>query len=163
MKHLESLFEEVYQLNYQKVYRLCMGYANGDAMLANDLCQEVFIKVWESLASFRNEATMSTWIYRITVNTCLLYFRKKKTLPISKLTEPIEEETEENSHQIKEDNLNSLYACIDKLSKDNKSIILLELEGIPQKEIANIMGINHEAIRVRIHRIKTELTKCVQK
>lgn len=163
MKHLESLFEEVYQSNYQKVYRLCLGYATSDSLLASDLCQEVFIKVWEHLASFRNESAMSTWIYRITVNTCLVYFRKKRTLPISQLNEPIEDEIEENLHHTKEENLNSLYACIEQLSKDNKSIILLELEGVPQKDIAAIMGINHEAIRVRIHRIKTELTKCVQK
>jgi RNA polymerase sigma-70 factor (ECF subfamily) len=66
-------------------------------------------------------------------------------------------------YHTKEENLNSLYACIEKLSKGNKSIILLELEGVPQKDIAAIMGINHEAIRVRIHRIKIELTKCAQK
>jgi RNA polymerase sigma-70 factor (ECF subfamily) len=163
MKHLESLFEEVYQSNYQKVYRLCLGYANGDGMLASDLCQEVFIRVWKHLASFRNESAMSTWIYRITVNTCLIYFRKKRTLPLPQLNEPIEDEIEENLYHTKEENLNSLYACIEQLSKGNKSIILLELEGVPQKDIAAIMGINHEAIRVRIHRIKIELTKCAQK
>ena len=56
-----------------------------------------------------------------------------------------------------------MYTCINKLNKDNKSIILLELEGLPQKEIAEVMGLTHEAVRVRVHRIKNELTKCVKK
>lgn len=162
MAQLETLFKEVYQSNYLKVFRLCLGYAKGDEMLASDLCQEVFIKVWENLASFRKEAAIATWIYRITVNTCLIYFRNKKSNDLSSTIHTIQDNSDENLHQTKEKHLNSLYACIDKLSKDNKSIILLELEGIPQKEIAVIMGINHEAIRVRIHRIKNELTKCVK-
>jgi RNA polymerase sigma-70 factor (ECF subfamily) len=163
MKHSETLFKEVYQLNYPKVFRLCLGYAKGDDMLASDLCQEVFIKVWENLPSFRKESAIATWIYRITVNTCLLYFRNKKRLPIADTTTPIQETSCDNTNDTKENNLNSMYACIDQLSKDNKSIILLELEGLPQKEIADIMGINHEALRVRIHRIKNELTKCIKK
>ncbi|WP_240491750.1 RNA polymerase sigma factor [Flavivirga aquatica] len=55
-----------------------------------------------------------------------------------------------------------MYQCINTLNKDSKSIILLELEGLRQKEIAEIMGLSHEAIRVRIYRIKNELTKCVK-
>ena len=56
MKGLESKFEEIYKINYSKVMRLCLGYVNGDSMLAKDLAQEVFIKVWEHLESFRNES-----------------------------------------------------------------------------------------------------------
>lgn len=165
MTHLESLFRDLYQTNYPKVYRLCLGYMKGNYTQANELCQEVFIKVWENLSSFRQESAISTWVYRITVNTCLLYLRKKKDIPVSKVLNNLEShpEEEENSTAEKEQKLASLYHCIENLNKENKSIILLELEGIPQKEIAEIMGLNHEAIRVRIHRIKNELTKCVQK
>jgi RNA polymerase sigma-70 factor (ECF subfamily) len=163
MQNLELLFKEVYQSNYSKVYRLCLGYATGDEMMAKDLSQEVFIKVWENLTSFRNDSAISTWIYRITVNTCLFYLRNKKKMPLSSLLNTIEDTSDENQYKIKEQNINSLYLCIDKLTKDNKCLILLELEGIPQKEIAEIMGLSHETIRVRIHRIKNQLTKCVQK
>lgn len=138
-----------------------MGYVSGDDDLAKDLTQEVFIKVWKQLDSFRNESSISTWIYRITVNTCLLQLRNKEFL---KRTEAIERltEAEEESRPSKENQLKSMYQCIDKLPKDSKGIILLELEGIPQKEIAEIMGLSHEAIRVRVHRIKNSLTKCVK-
>lgn len=154
-------FEKIYQDNYQKVIRICMGYVQGNEALAKDLTQEVFIKVWKNLASFREESNISTWIYRITVNTCLLQLRKKKYL---KGEESFDKAlgVEEDSNPSKENQLTLMYQCISKLSHDSRGIILLELEGLPQKEIAVVMGLSHEAIRVRIHRIKNSLTKCVQ-
>ena len=158
----KSKFDEIYSTNYSKVIRLCLGYTNGDDMLAKDLAQDVFMKVWENLSSFRNESTISTWIYRITVNTCLINFRNKKTTDISNHLNTLENPTETSNEETKEIKLKQLYSCINKLNKDSKSIILLELEGLPQKEIAEIMGLSHEAVRVRIHRIKNNLTKCVK-
>ena len=164
MLDLEKRFKEIYHTNYSNVYRLCLGYMKGDELMASELSQEVFIKIWENLSSFRQESAVSTWIYRITVNTCLIYLRKKKDILLSKVVDLLEAApVEDTIQETKEKNLKDLYACINQLNKENKSIILLELQGIPQKEIAEIMGINHEAIRVRIHRIKNELTKCVQK
>ncbi len=138
-----------------------MGYVKGNKTLASDIAQEVFVKVWKSLEEFREESTISTWIYRITVNTCLLELRKKKYI------QPYQEydllpETQETSHPNKEKQLKKMYQCIAKLSKGNQAIILLELEGLPQKEISEIIGISHEAVRVRVHRIKSSLTKCVK-
>lgn len=163
MKGLESKFEEIYKTNYPKVIRLCLGYANGDDMLAKDLTQEVFIKVWKNLDSFRNESSISTWIYRITVNTCLISLRNKTTVDNLHHVNNIEDSSGFSTDENKDDKLKQLYKCINKLNKDNKGIILLELEGLPQKEIAEIMGLSHEAIRVRVHRIKEKLTKCVKK
>jgi len=160
MQEYKPNFEKIYQENYQRVIRICMGYVKGDEDLAKDLTQEVFIKVWRQLNSFRNESSISTWIYRITVNTCLLQLRNKKFLKRADAIERLTE-VEEEGHPSKENQLKQMYKCIDKLSKDNKGIILLELEGLPQKEIAEIMGLSHEAVRVRVHRIKNSLTKCV--
>lgn len=163
MTLVETKFNDIYEANYPKVIRLCMGYANGDEMRAKDLAQEVFIKVWENLESFRNEASMSTWIYRITVNTCLISLRQKNTIDVSSHLNSIQQESNTSNQAQTDHQLTQLYSCINTLSKDNKSIILLELEGLPQKEIAKIMGLTHEAIRVRVHRIKNQLTKCVKK
>lgn len=138
-----------------------MGYVNGDEALAKDLTQEVFIKVWESLTSFREEASIATWIYRITVNTCLLQLRKKKYLKGKEVFEKFAE-SPEDFQPSKENQLKKMYQCINKLPKDSRGIILLELEGLPQKKIAEIMGLSHEAVRVRIHRVKNSLTKCVK-
>ena len=159
---MDSNFEDIYKQHYPKVIRLCSGYVNGDQDLAKDLAQEVFIKVWEHLDSFRNESTISTWIYRIAVNTCLLQLRRKsKTVPLKNIEQSEAEDYNEIETQ-KEKQLGKLHVCISELTDDDKSIILLELEGLPQKEIAAITGLKHEAVRVRIHRIKEKLLKCIQ-
>lgn len=154
-------FEEIYNANYAKVFRLCQGYTNGDQSLSKDLVQEIFIKVWQNMESFRNEAKVSSWIYRIAVNICLLELRKKKPVAITSNFNNLQD-MEDNPIDDTESQLRQLHQCISKLKTENKSIILLELEGVPQKDIADIMGISHEAIRVRLHRIKNQLIKCVK-
>lgn len=152
-------FEEIYKAHYHQVIGLCLGYVNGDEAMASDLTQEVFIKVWQHLDTFRNEAKLSTWIYRIAVNTCLQQLRKKRTLPLT-----VEMEDEPGEEKLTtEKRYQSMYACINALSPMNKSIILLELQDTPQKEISEIIGISYEALRIRIHRIKEQLSKCVKK
>ena len=157
----QKQFEDIYKSNYSIVFRLCQGYTKGDASLSKDLAQEVFVKVWENLGSFRNESSISTWIYRITVNTCLLELRRNKSVPLDRHLSQLEH-NESKVIDDKEHQLTQLHECISKLKTENKSIILLELEGLPQKEIADIMGLSHETIRVRIHRIKNELAKCIK-
>lgn len=161
MNDLNQQFETIYHDNYEKVMRLCRGYASGDAVLAQDLVQEVFVKVWDNLAKFRNDSQVSTWIYRIAVNTCLMRFRKKKRYLLKE--EFLNKVTAENEDQsnLKEQQFKKMYQCIAQLSPSNKSIILMELEGLSQKEIAEVMGMKHAAIRTRIHRIKSQLSKCV--
>lgn len=163
MEDLQSKFDSIYNSNYPKVHRLCLGYTNGNDALSKDIAQDVFIKVWESLGTFRNESSLPTWIYRITVNTCLMSLRNKKSVEKSNHLNTLESSENISDEEKKTIQLKQLYNCINKLNADGKGIILLELEGLPQKEIADIMGLSHEAIRVRIHRIKDKLTKCVKK
>ncbi len=140
-----------------------MGYVRGNEPLAKDLVQEVFVKVWENLSSFRNESSLSTWIYRVTVNTCLSQLRKDKYNLSFKDAEQVTSIDENETSHENENKLKQLYVCIDQLAKRKKGIILLELEGLPQKEIAEITGLTHEAVRTTIHRIKNKLKKCVKK
>ncbi|GGZ88995.1 RNA polymerase sigma factor [Algibacter mikhailovii] len=163
MSDLQSKFDIIYNSNYPKVHRLCLGYTNGDEALAKDITQDVFIKVWENLGTFRNESSLPTWIYRITVNTCLMSLRKKKPVDISSHLNVLQSTEDAVQEEDKSNKIKQLYSCINTLNSHGKSIILLELEGLPQKEIADVMGMSHEAIRVRIHRIKEKLTKCVKK
>ncbi len=139
-----------------------MSYAKGDDALAKDLVQEVFIKVWEHLESFREASSISTWIYRIAVNTCLIALRSQRKMQKTTQVDSLHIPSKDEDINEKEDQLWQLHQCINKLPEGSKTIILLELEGLPQKEIAAITGISHEAIRVRIHRIKNNLTKCMK-
>ncbi|MEJ4088311.1 RNA polymerase sigma factor [Galbibacter orientalis] len=154
----EEYFKNIYKKNYPHVIKLCLGYVDGKEDLAKDLAQEVFIKVWQHLHNFRKDATLSTWIYRITVNTCLQELRRKKDKYLN--LDVAADETVRIDD--KENRFKEMYRCIHTLSSENKTIILLELENIPQLEIAEIIGIGHQAVRTRIHRIKEQLSKCVK-
>ncbi|WP_298418135.1 sigma-70 family RNA polymerase sigma factor [uncultured Kordia sp.] len=157
---MSQQFTKIYQEHYSKVHRLCLGYVNGDEALAKDLAQDVFIKVWEHLGAFQQKSSIGTWIYRITVNVCLLFIRKNKKKKKISFTEIKDDTTiqEENDTQ---NRLQQMYACIHKLKETERIIILLVLEDLPQKEIAEITGHSHQNIRVLVHRIKEKLTKCV--
>ncbi|UOY08790.1 sigma-70 family RNA polymerase sigma factor [Muricauda sp. SCSIO 64092] len=161
MNKTDQEFEQLYHANYDQVMRLCLGYVSGDEDMAKDLVQEVFVKVWNSLSEFRNDSHVSTWIYRIAVNTCLMGLRKKKPYALKMEMESDTTIEDEGSAEHKEMQFKEMYRCINTLSATNKAIILMELEGLAQKEIAAVMGMNHTAIRTRIHRIKTQLSKCV--
>ncbi|MEM6514889.1 MAG: RNA polymerase sigma factor [Bacteroidota bacterium] len=159
----QNQFDSIYDTNYPNVFRICLGYFGGNESIAKEVAQDVFVKVWGNLSNFRNESSISTWIYRITVNTCLsnIKIRKKQHVSVEKHLGHLKSEFENQTHET-EAQIKALYRCIDKLNRDNKSLILLELQGLPQKEIAYIMGMAHGTVRTRLHRIKNELTKCVK-
>lgn len=153
-------FNLLFNQHYPRVLRLCKGYFNGNEAYALDATQEVFIKIWEKLPGFRNEANISTWIFRITVNTCLMHLRKaaaKKEIQ----TEQLPDVQQEPYNQEQEDKLRKMYACIQKLDETGKLIILLFLESVAYADIASIVGISEDTLRVKIHRIKKLLTQCV--
>lgn len=149
-------FTKLYNDYGEGIRKLCLGYT-GDAVLAQDLLQETFIAVWNNMEKFRGDAKWSTWIYRIAVNTCLSHLRKKKDtlMDIENTTFsmlPEEVNTKEQEVQL-------LYKCISKLQETDRLIITLVLEDKPYEEIASITGITETNLRVKIHRIKKQLTQ----
>jgi RNA polymerase sigma factor (sigma-70 family) len=149
-------FTKLYNEYGEGIKKLCLGYT-GDAVLAQDLLQETFIAVWNNMQKFRGDAKWSTWIYRIAVNTCLTHLRKKKdTLVDMENTAfamlPDDVNTKEQEVQL-------LYKCISRLQETDRLIITLVLEDKPYEEIASITGITETNLRVKIHRIKKQLTQ----
>lgn len=149
-------FTNLYNEYGEGIKKLCLGYT-GDAVLAQDLLQETFIAVWNNMQKFRGDAKWSTWIYRIAVNTCLTHLRKKKdTLVDMENTAfamlPDDVNTKEQEVQL-------LYKCISRLQETDRLIITLVLEDKPYEEIASITGITETNLRVKIHRIKKQLTQ----
>ncbi|TCK67843.1 RNA polymerase sigma-70 factor (ECF subfamily) [Winogradskyella wandonensis] len=156
----EKDFTEIYNAHASKIFRLCLGYAQGDEDLSKEWLQETFIKVWNHRKSFNKESSVSTWIYRIAVNVCLGDLRKpKKTISLKEnnIPDQIEEEHQDNQNK----DINKLYGCINQLTEQNKALILLELEDIPQATIAETVGLAHNAIRTRLSRIRKALLKCM--
>ncbi|WP_179353793.1 RNA polymerase sigma factor [Winogradskyella vidalii] len=152
-------FETIYKTHWQKVFRLCMGYVN-DTDRAKDLAQETFIKVWQQLPKFRNEASIGTWIFRIASNTCLRQIQKDNKMPKSELPLEIKDDILETNI---EKDTQFLYQCISELKEVERIIISLELEDMNQKEIAQIVGLSEGNVRVKIHRIKEKLTQKFKK
>lgn len=150
-------FETIYNQYWDRIFRLCMGYVN-DEELAKDLCQETFIKVWKNLSSFRGDSAITTWIFRIATNTCLRQIERNRIRVSSKLNEDLAEEKLPD----KESQIKLLYRFISELPEVDRIIISLELDNIKQSEIAQIVGLSPGNIRVRIHRIKEQLTKKFQ-
>lgn len=157
MDRKDQLFKEIFDKNAKKIFHLCYGYT-GDKDSANDLLQETFMKVWQNLEKFRNKSLISTWVYRIAVNTCLTYLRSEKRQAKDELTDNIIENRVEEFSE-KNEQIALLYKSIAMLEENDRLIITMVLDELPYQEIAEISGISEGNLRVKIHRIKQRLTE----
>lgn len=152
----QEQFTALYNDYSAGIKKLCLGYT-GDAVLAQDLLQETFIAVWNNMQNFRADAKWSTWIYRIAVNTCLTQLRKRKETLID--IENSDFVRLPDNIDTKEQEVQLLYKCISQLPETDRLVITMVLEDTPYEEIASITGITENNLRVKIHRIKKQLTE----
>lgn len=145
-------------LEYKRViYKVCYLYTSPNAPL-NDLYQDVILNLWKAYPKFRKECKVSTWIYRIALNTCISFIRKEKNVPeIVTLTQETDWLTEE--HDPIHEMLRQLYRMINQLGQLDKSIILLYLEEKNYEEIAEITGLSATNIATKLSRIKDKLKR----
>ncbi len=156
-----KIFNELHDDHYRMVYQVCLGFLKGNTDQAKDLSQEVFIQVWNHLKNFRHESTYKTWIYRITVNSCLNFLKKEKN-SLSFL-EPLEESHQKitDDEPDKDDPSRLLYQALGQLNGVDRLITTLMLEDLSYEEISSILGITQTNLRVKIHRIKLKLKKLI--
>lgn len=156
----QEIFQAIYHQHYPSIYRLCLGYVKGNADLAADLVQEVFIRVWEKYDDFKNQSQVSTWIYRIAVNTCLTEIRRSKSYENRLLNYQTPEGDSAEKQQSDQQILNR---CIEQLDEPDRVLAMLILEDLPQPEIAQILGLTEVNTRVKAHRLKEKLRNAYQK
>jgi len=155
----EKDFDKIYQDFHPKVYRLCLGYVSGDVAWAQDLAQEVFIKVWEKQKSIQDIKALPAWIYRVSFNTCMLGLRNKKKMPEAEMEDlPYRPEDQTEAQE----GLKQIYRAIESFKADDKQIALLLLEGMENENIADILEISKVNARVKIHRLRSKLKKALQ-
>ena len=157
----EALFTRILNENKDRIYRLCLGYLI-DKQDVDDLFQDVMVNIWRGLDSFRGESKASTWVYRIAVNTSLIYNKKtkrKQQLIGHEEMDNIVDQASENAET--KMNLASLRKSISSLKKQDRLIITLLLEGMSYHEIADITGISINYVGVKINRIKKQLEKMI--
>ena len=162
--HAYEILIKQYQAN---VFRTAMGFVHCKED-AEEITQDVFIKIYQSLQSFKGTSAFSTWLYRITINTSLNYLRKKKSrnfvtglqdiLQLASKEKPADAIISEKS------DLGIIKQAIDSLSqKQRLTFILAKYEELPNKKIALIMELSEGAVEQLLIRAKTNLKKILEK
>ena len=127
-----------------------------------DLFQEIVCQLWKSYDSFRNESQFSTWMYRVAVNTAIVFLKKeKRKVDKYEIASDNIKEDENDSH-IKESQLDHFYKAVQKLEKIDKAIIFYQLEGFSHKEIGQNLGISEGNARVKLNRAKEKLKEIIK-
>ncbi len=125
----------------------------------DDLRQEIYVNIWLGLKQFRGDSKISTWIYRVAVNSALMAIRSLKprieTIPMDFSILDISSEIDD----MQKENLQQLYSLINRLEEIEKAIILLWLDEYSYDEIADTLGLKRNTVAIKIHRIKNKLSK----
>ena len=163
-ENLKCLFSRIIEENKQKILRICFVYAsNKDDQ--KDLFHEVALNIWKSMPSFRNEAAIDTWVYRVCLNICMQYALKRNKTKRSQVEIEgiiISDESvdvENNLENIEKTKM--LHACISKLKDSEKALVLLFLEDLSYKSISEVAGISENNVAVKLSRIKKKLFNCI--
>lgn len=151
---MELEFTKTIKEHKSTIYTVCYMFSNNPDEVA-DLYQEILINLWKGFPKFRSDSNIRTWIYRISLNTCISSERKKRrkveTLPL-KMEIDLFSDSDEETKQIQ-----MLRKRINKLGLFDRAIILLWLENLSYEEIGAIVGIGAKSVSVRLVRIKEQL------
>ncbi|NHF59894.1 sigma-70 family RNA polymerase sigma factor [Flavobacteriaceae bacterium TP-CH-4] len=154
----EDDFVKLIQQNEGIIFKITTVYTD-NADDQKDLYQDIVYQLWKSFDSFRREAKVSTWLYRVAMNTALTRLRKHKRKGISiPMDKVVLQQTERYNTEF-EERLKLLYEHIGKLNILDKGLVLLLLEGKKYDEIAEISGLSPSNVGTRISRIKQKLRK----
>jgi RNA polymerase sigma-70 factor (ECF subfamily) len=166
----ETAFKELVEKYQLMIYNTCYSFIQ-DSQAADDVAQEVFIEVFESINKFRADSKLSTWMYRIAVNKSLNYIRSRKKHSILRRIEnfftdsnddlEIESDVRDPEMILKNTELgNELQTAINNLPKNQRiAFTLHNIEDLPYKKISEIMGSSLSAVESLIHRAKSNLRK----
>ncbi|KAA2240880.1 RNA polymerase sigma factor [Chitinophaga agrisoli] len=140
------------QQHQDMLHKICRLYRD-TLQDREDLFQEIIYQVWKAYPSFEGQAKLSSWIYRVALNTALATFRRKQPQIIYPTALPEQAVTEDAAALQQE----QLFAALKQLNDGEKAIIALYLEDMSYQEIAAITGIDENYVGVKLHRIKNKL------
>lgn len=153
MEDKEKEFAQIVKEHKRRIYTVCYMFSK-DADEVADLFQEILINMWKGFSSFRGDSSVSTWIWRISLNTCINTSKKSRrseTISLNVSINPYED-IDEEALQVRQ-----LYDRINRLGLVDRSIILLWLENMTYEEIGAIMGISVKNVSIKLVRIKEKL------
>ena len=152
---LEREFKKLIAIENATISRICFSYSN-TADEFEDLRQDAIINIWRGMRDFRSESSVKTWIYRVTVNSCLSTIRKQsrhKHESLDGLYLLIDSDDSEKEA------IEELHRVINTLDPQEKAIIMMWLDELSYDEIGTAMGLNRNTIASKIRRIKEKITK----
>lgn len=152
---IEKEFESILNDFGAIVTKICYSFSSNSEEF-KDLQQEVFYHIWKGLGEFRHDSKLSTWIYRISFNTCISFQRKDKfsnKVPIENILD-IPEDSPSKLEKYME-----MHSMITKLNYEDRAIILMWLDDLTYEEIAHLTGYNRNTIATKLKRIKEKLIK----
>ncbi len=159
MNYIEKDFTRLVEEHKSTIYTVCLMFAEEQAegtATVDDLVQETLINLWKGFAKFEGRSDIKTWIWRVAMNTCVSYDRKRKhrdEVPLELAHHDfLTSEVQEDARQIQ-----MLRRRIQLLGPFDRAIVLLWLENMSYDEIAAIVGITPQNVGTRLYRIKEKL------
>ena len=153
MDNIEKEFTTAVSQHKDTIYMVCYMFSKDNAEV-EELYQEILINLWRSFPSFEHRSSLRTWIWRISLNTCISIDRKKRCrskLPLE-MDIDLYNDSDRDTKQIK-----MLHERINRLGMFDRAIILLWLENMSYEEIGAIVGISEKNVSVRLVRIREQL------
>jgi RNA polymerase sigma-70 factor (ECF subfamily) len=138
------------------IFKIVRAYGD-TAMDQDDLFQEISIQVWRSIPAFRNESAVTTWVYRIALNTAISWVTRERKYRKTRDVVDHLPDVLTFPHKPENEQLTWLYKAIHALDEIDRSLALLLLDGFSYKEMAVILGITVSNVGVKINRIKKQL------
>lgn len=164
-------FQDIYTTYNEKIRRyLTRLIGEGEA---DDVTQEVFLKINAALDSFRGDSSLSTWIYRIATNAAMDYRRKSLTIPQEQVTErgltsdpaceeeiAVDPSTSPDRQLIRKEMNDCIKGIVDGLPENYRTVLILrDLEELKNNEISEVLDISLETVKIRLHRARARLKK----
>lgn len=150
---MDHSFEDILEQHNDILYKVARSYSYTDYQ---DIYQEIAIQLWNSYASFKGESKLSTWIYKVALNTALTYKTKKQSLDY-RIPEISLDQIDNTAR------LDQLYKAINQLKATYRSLIILQLEGYDYEEISEILGISKTLVGVKLSRAKNKLKSLIKR
>ncbi|KIA92438.1 RNA polymerase sigma70 factor [Pedobacter kyungheensis] len=162
MKETENIFLDLINQHKAIIHKVSKMYTDGTEE-QRDLFQEIVLQLWKAYPGFKGNSKFSTWMYRVSLNTALVYFKKdQRKVDKTPLDAHIDVMDNTESDQ-KEEKLAYLYKAVQELNAVEKALIFLFLENQSHKEIAENLGISELNARVRLNRTKEKLQIIIKK
>lgn len=154
-------FDQIVQAHRRMLYKICRVYA-ANSHEFDELFQEMLIQIWKSLRNFEGKSKLSTFLYRVAVNTALSFKAAAQRRRTYERLDGVEVGESPFAREAEEAQLQQLYAAISRLKPLDKALITLQLEGRSYDELAEITGLSKTNVGARISRAKKELVKMLQ-